>query len=560
MGMLRRMVVRILLFPIIPCLQWGPFTHPHVNRLVLEKCDKTKSELGCPEVFDAVFAHKETYIYGGNSPDAISTNHVLRNRITYDYAHNNIPDKPDGAPIFGYRLICEALKRVRSSVDSESRVKHQKDLAFACGWLSHQLADWVPHYESVESPISVDCGKPQQFAGYANSHQVLTPAFYEDILRVKEVVEHGIVELFHDIHVMETDKSDYFKLGRNRVWLPEELKENLITMVSESFRLEGHSRIPARHLPSLVRDFNIVIKGMETLIILLKRLQPCLTEVVAEFVAARRTYVKQSVDLVFNGLFVLSTDELLERARASAATPVEPGRVRIVPERKESLLQKLAFMIGDMLPQDVVAALSAPGPLVSIKYDIGRRWLPVKGTVDVDIIERLRRPLIGLLDSIAGKNEDMRALVRFVSSLISTEDGDPLEAARRAYCEGLRPIVSLDYDPSDSSNEEEALCKMLGTGTIDIRFTPALRLDKNTPRYRLDRNSVVIQINGYGHKDPHAPFSVAVTDESSDILRYHVNLAPEIPPGLIHIFADISDGRGSTVHAQYLDRQVQYGK
>ena len=40
-----------------------------------------------------------------------------------------------------------------------------------------------------------------RFTGYANSHQVLKPCFYKDILETKEKVEHGILELFHDAYV-----------------------------------------------------------------------------------------------------------------------------------------------------------------------------------------------------------------------------------------------------------------------------------------------------------------------------------------------------------------------
>ena len=48
-----------------------------------------------------------TFIFAGNSADAISMYHILNKVSMYDYAHNAIPDTYSGCPQFGYALIDE---------------------------------------------------------------------------------------------------------------------------------------------------------------------------------------------------------------------------------------------------------------------------------------------------------------------------------------------------------------------------------------------------------------------------------------------------------------------
>lgn len=115
---------------------WGPVTHPYIAYQAYQKAKENCSATN-PEFMEAINKHKETYIYAANSPDAISTNHVLFNIIIYDYAHNNMPDEPDGTPVFGYRLVAKALERLRNAPGSD-RSRYEEELAFACGWLSHR--------------------------------------------------------------------------------------------------------------------------------------------------------------------------------------------------------------------------------------------------------------------------------------------------------------------------------------------------------------------------------------------------------------------------------------
>lgn len=203
----RTLLIRLLLMPVMPCFMWGPFAHSDTARRAFEKAQDTEDPAGCPEIMECISKNKEAYIYAANSPDAISTNHVLRNVITYDYAHNNIPDGLGGHPAFGYRLLDKALERLKDSKSPKERNQSEKEVAFACGWLSHQLADRTPHYERCPGPDG------REYVGYANSHQVLGACFYDDILAAKEQVEHGILEFFYDAYTYARDSSGYLAVG-----------------------------------------------------------------------------------------------------------------------------------------------------------------------------------------------------------------------------------------------------------------------------------------------------------------------------------------------------------
>jgi len=267
---LKRILVRILLFPVMPAIMWGPFTHPYIARKVYEKSEQNSGNTKIKEIDQAISKNKEDYIYAANSPDCIATNHLLYNKIIYDYAHNYIPNKPEGSPLFGYRLVHTALEKIKNASSPMEKAKHERQLAFACGWLTHQLSDYIAHYDGVKG-----------FYGYANSHQIIGCNFYPDILRKKESVEHGIIELYHDINIYENLDRNNIILGYNHVELPTD-EDNLITEVSKSFVC--FPNIPQKHLPSLKENFNLAINGMESLILLLKNIQPKFIEKAINFV------------------------------------------------------------------------------------------------------------------------------------------------------------------------------------------------------------------------------------------------------------------------------------
>ncbi|MGB4337737.1 MAG: hypothetical protein WBK10_04105, partial [Bacillota bacterium] len=458
---------------------------------------------------EAIEHHTDTYIYAANSPDAISTNNVLFNIIIYDYAHNNMPDRPDGTPLFGYRLVVKALERLRLAPRAE-RERYEKELAFACGWLTHQVSDWVAHYREVEREIRP--GQAHTFYGYANSHQVLSPYFHHEILAAKRDAEHALTEIFHDAHIMLTDESGRFGPGRLTAYLPIDEDDNLISLVSETFAGLGCSKIPSKHLRKLRDDFDIVIRGIQVGVLLVKTMQPQLAQIVKAFVESNQRYVDESIQRVIDRVLMPSEAEILEEANRTPGGSGATTAVSIVHARPESVLHRLAFSLGKSLtPENVDSWLT--------------RFVLRRACV--------RRFLASSLAQYGGRAESTRALVNFASVLISASK-NTMEAARDAYCTNLRPVAAVDapFDQYGRCDSDGALKRMVDDGAIKIRFTPAKRTDKNSTQYLLDPGTAVIRVNGYLPDEKNAPFSMESRwDETGEILECEVRLHPEARSG-----------------------------
>lgn len=554
-GRLRSLLIRCLLLPVMPCFMWGPVTHPYIAYQAYRKAKEERGGSVNSEIMEAIDRNKDTYIYAANSPDAISTNHVLFNIIIYDYAHNNIPDKPDGTPAFGYRLVETALERLRNA-PTDGRHRYEKELAFACGWLTHQISDWVAHYREVDREIRP--GKPYTFRGYANSHQVLSPYFHHDILVAKREAEHALTETLHDAHIMLTDTTDLFGPGKVRAELPTNECDNLISLVSESFANLGCSKIPSKHLTKLQEDFSIVISGIQAGILFVKHMQPRLEDMVKEFAESNQGYVDESVDRVIDLVLSPSGEQIVE-----ASNRVEFGRcvataASVVSARPESIIHKLAFSLGKAVSPSAVDMLFAD-PIVRVKWDVP--VLPEKYDLDVEIHlrDRVRRLLPVVLERFGARSESTRALVSFARELISTSD-NVMERARDAYCTNLHPVTALDIKPDHYArgDSDAELRQMIDDGVIKIRFTPAKRTDKEeSTQYLLDSDTSIIRINGYLAGEENAPFTVeSEWDETGEILKCKIRLKDEARRGkCIHLFADINDRRSE--HSQYIDKQIR---
>lgn len=546
----RSIVTFVLMLPIMPCFMWGPVTHPFIAFQAYEKAKKNRGKTVNQDIMDAIERNKDVYIYASNSPDAISTNHVLFNIVTYDYAHNNIPDAADGLPLFGYRLVATALERLRKA-RKRDRCKYEWELAFACGWLTHQISDWVAHYRGVSRAIRP--GEKVTFNGYANSHQVLSPCFHHDILVAKREAEHALTEFFHDAYVMITDTTDMFVPGRFRVELPTHEDDNLISIVSETFRDLGYSKIPAKHLNKLKEDFEVVIKGMQVGIRFLKNIQPEFEGMVTEFAENNQGFIDESVDRVIQ-LVLSPSDEQIAEAAEARFDGGEKRATSVISAKPESVIHKLAFSLGKVMDADIVDTLFKD-PIARLRF-LGSRFI----RMDISLQEQVRKWLPKALESFGGRAESTRALARFASELVSASD-NILDRARDVYCSKLRPVTALDVSPDtgETNSFDDILKEMIDHGAIKIRFTPAKRTDKDNTKYLLNEETAVIRINGYQRGEPDAPFTAELKwDDTEEILRCEIVLDKIAKAGdCIHIFADINDMRGE--HSQYIDKQVMLG-
>ena len=210
---LRRLLTLTLMLPVLPCFMWGPFMHPYINLRALRKARDRADEGDASinmELVEACEDNLDHFVYGANSADTISTNHVTTGLTIYDYAHNAVPDNAQGLPFFGYALI-DQWQRSSSSKPCKA------DLALACGWLGHQLADWYPHYARMEKggvlsqdPTGV-ADEISSFSGFADAHPIFGDDHLPSILRTNTVIEHALIELFYDIIAVHEHDSELFK-------------------------------------------------------------------------------------------------------------------------------------------------------------------------------------------------------------------------------------------------------------------------------------------------------------------------------------------------------------
>jgi hypothetical protein len=193
---LRRIIPSVLLAPIAPLLGWGPITHAYINEKTLEHLDK----LG------GIQDHKAASVLGKNDardyfiltagyPDIIKAKGFLKGDMSYDYAHNPLPNRYYGQPQF-------AIDLYRNSLD----LYDDELLALALSWRAHQVSDVFAHH--------VPLG---QYWGYANQAGFFEP-FWNMV--VKHVGEENLGDLpgvfyraDHWISELVIDLFCYLKMG-----------------------------------------------------------------------------------------------------------------------------------------------------------------------------------------------------------------------------------------------------------------------------------------------------------------------------------------------------------
>ncbi|HHX26774.1 MAG TPA: hypothetical protein GX721_08910, partial [Firmicutes bacterium] len=216
MSQLRRLLMLSLLSPIFPAFLWGPFTHTHINRKALNKAKKlleNGDNTINQDLVNMLTSSRETqesYALAANTADAISSYHTLNNFTAYDYTHNSIPDNARGLPNFGYTLV-DTWCRIPESAWS-SRETRLLDLAIACGWLSHQIADWYAHYACIDGdgnlcdPEDAIADEVTRFSGYSDSHRVIGHDYPEPYLRRYNLADHGLTEFLVDSIIVSSPK------------------------------------------------------------------------------------------------------------------------------------------------------------------------------------------------------------------------------------------------------------------------------------------------------------------------------------------------------------------
>lgn len=582
-----RMAARVAaLLPLMPLLAWGPFTHPVICRRALERAEnelRRGSKKINRRLVEAAARNRNVFYFAGNSPDAISLNHDLARLSIYDYSHNYIPDLPTGSPAFGYALIdqwrkgqpgpgtpgapgspCAPGAPGASVHSARSGTPYpERDLAVACGWLAHQLADWYPHYAKITAegklapdPLGLGDGG-LTFNGYANAHRVFTPSYFPEVLRRYTMAGHGLIELFWDL-VHYTERTEPY-LRRNRMELtaipgPGGPGDNLLTRTSERF--SDQCRIPPEHLPHLAKDFNDVIAGAGAFLDFLAGDYPDLRdEVLGAFGpgGGEPDYFELSVEKVVDGLFRQSFEEIEALAQAGlaaagsrervpggmapGATDVPPVEVREIRTTPGTILFRIFRTIGSAL-----APKPGRSPLAVLW---NRSLLFLDRSLLRLVIRRLRRYLAGA----KARTSDYDALLVFFTALLSSRRRS-LAAARKRFREIVRPVVS----PRDD------LPAMIQAGVLRLTFTPARNfaaLKTEQEAKALDLRTLLVRWNGYDVRTRPDLFDFSASFRNNDPLEeleVTCRFKHDPPPGAHHLFAGVRDLGG--VHSRHLDLEI----
>lgn len=647
MSWFRRVALGALLGPVFPAFMWGPFTHVHINRMALQKAKelaaagpegspqrdvpgsrdgldgtttgtgvmgaastagsaKNASDKDAPislgtgarpvnkELLALLTSSPEVenaYILAANSADAISSYHTLNNFTAYDYTHNSIPDHAQGLPSFGYTLI-ETWRRLPETAWHNS-ADRLRDLAVACGWLSHQLADWYAHYACIDGQGDV-CDPPDAiadelttFSGYSDSHRVLGHDYPLPFLRRYNLADHGLTEFLVDsLLIFGPDGHRFENLSLPRLSTLKNGNTNIITLASEDF--DGFVRLPEDHIPVLWRNMNLILLGMYVMQQLVRLRQPLIRREAAKVV--RSDYVDLSVERVLDGLFCKSFDEIAylarlgRRARPSDSPigPLESAGVKypgtVIFKVAYSLASSLSAPDGTITTKTVARAMDiienplrtldhAPviGPILKSDLVADVLWNKVaKPSVDAFITNTF--------DSLGATSKDGRAPVQeailaFANAVLLKRRS--IEAARKDFAAAMKPVITVvNRNGSElpggreMPTQAELLDMVFRNREIVFKAWPAI------PRGRreladlkcLDINSVRVNVNGYPLSE-HPEFAeLAVgfeSDSTASPLLIRLKLGPAFRPGRYDIFVDVRDASGTG--AEYLYWPVNLG-
>lgn len=533
----------VLMLLLLPLFFWGPFTHPYINILAhreaknrFKKGDKKIN----PVILEAVDKHPESFYFGGNSPDAIAINNILTGISVYDYTHNYNPDNAWGIPEFGYRLIREW----------EEGKYPIRELSVACGWLSHQVADWFAHHAAIDTsgnlldePLQLTDGI-NTFSGYSNSHRVFGVNYHREILNQYTLTEHAIIEFFHDLILYH--RYGLGPLKDTRVELFSDYPQgNLLTDTSEKYKGVA-ARIAPELLSGMKENFTFIIGGLELLMHLFITLRPQLPGIL--YSIYKDGLIKQAADHVLKKVFCYSQRELSLEILDRNPKVLSPIKV-INIQRSGTILFPIVHGLGSIIdPKALIPYISG----VPIRFSL--LW----GLLDIRLkfISTLIRLLTTMSLEKLAKDENAGELISFFSKLLVDRSGDlkrPLENFRSS----LKPLIKLYGDPNKTKKEN--LYHMLGQRNISFRAYPPIYYGSfNNASYKaLDPESLTLRINGYNVRKENGDFALNVY-KKDDILDIKCRIFEGIPPGPYHIYFDIKDLSGVTSNKFDYELNIRY--
>lgn len=542
---IKRFLVRLLMLPILPVLAWGPATHSYINKRALElaeeEVEKANQRVN-PDIVSRLVQNRETYIFAGNSADVISSYNVLSGGVAiYDYMHNYYPDSAAGVPFFGYRLIDEWYRSA-----SSGRSYPESDFAVACGWLSHQIADWYTHYAPIDrngNPVDPDREPDGRtvFPGYSNSHRVLGAEYYPEMLDVYNKADHALIEFLHDMLILDRYGHGFLRHNRAELFENRVIQgkvSNLLTQTSEHY-LGLFSRIPPEEVQLLKNDFNNVIHGLQVLNDIIVHQYPRVVETVRNSIDPGTTgkpdYIELSARRVFEKLFCCSREEIARNAAQLTCDPLRHDYQMKIREvsRAGTILFQLVHNLTRMIDPDLIAELIRDPNAFNIKL----LW----GIIDVraGILRRLSQGWgSSRLAQVLEQDAQIGPLISFVAALLGARSRDFSEPLMQ-FQRRLSPLVQ--YVDDDGPEEARQMVDPTKSGRITVKVVPAVLANGNWQREkRLDMESLRFEIDGYDVESRPQYFSLHHTWDGAKLLLT-CRLRKRLCPGSHYFRVSIRD-------------------
>ena len=541
-----KVIKLMLVLPIMPLFMWGPFTHPIINKLAHEKAQKRYKNGDKninPLIIETINKHAETFYFAGNSPDAIAINNILTNISVYDYTHNYHPDNVWGSPVFGYQLINRWVK---------SGKYPYKDLAIACGWLSHQVADWFAHYAAFDEKGNLLDNPYQEsnnttiFSGYSNSHRVFGTEYNPVILDKYSITNHALIEFFYDLILFSKYKDSLLKDTRVELF-DHESSDNLLTYTSEFYKGTA-VRIPPGEIALMKENFTFVIGGMEVLLNLCLAIRPELPDLL--YSIYKDACLPQVVDSVVDKVFCLPTETIDKHVvyhtdHNDIIAPVKVERI----QRSGTILFPIVHKLGASIdPKKLTPYIS--GKPIKISFFWGLLQLRLGF-----IFNFMKSLAISNLRKLSNR-EDSGELLAYISKLLVDNENN-LNSPLENYRSNLRPIIKLHGN--ESHNEQKLLTTMFQQKNIKFRVYPPIYYGdhENSSSKKINPHSLTLRLNGYEVTKHTKDFQLNIKS-NNDILDISCRILRDITPGQYHITINIKDESG--IVSNTLDYEIMVSK
>jgi|WetSurMetagenome_2_1015567.scaffolds.fasta_scaffold87919_2 hypothetical protein len=552
--------VQVAVAPILIALCWGPFVHPYICKSALQKAKK-RADDGDENInrdtLDLISRNEDTFVFAGNSADAISNFNVINDLPIYDYAHNYMPDiNTVGQPVFGYSLIDEWFKN--------QEVFPEREGVIAFGWLAHQLADWYPHYANItasgelNSDELVPADEINSFSGYADSHPVMGKDFLPAVLAQQRLLNHALIELFWDIVILNRFTRDQF-LKDDRVeffGLYQNNRRCLLSDCSTRFFKKNQCHIPIEHIEPLKKDFDLVIDGMRILIELMKRTRPDLVKLLTktEIAGVRQGeyFINRSIDKVVEGVFCISNQEISAQA-FSPAQVIEAG----------SGTQPLAFEVVNK-PATIgnqFFKLARKVGMGTMLADFKTILVHPRDSTQKVIASAIKVELLPQISKCAADrllNNEPDGYRDFIATLLLDKKAD-LAGAIKKFRSAAKPVIVFNSPGEQSQDFTRHIERLFAGGNLQVRIYPAAGLtDESLKKVKaIDRSSLLFRLNGFPIDHPiyQGILDVSIDFEAPEVLEsallINCRSKGNFTSGQYHLFLTARDMSG--VEADYYD-------